>query len=68
VGDYRVVSKVEGAAVYMLAIRHRKIVYEDVTARNKLKPESALARSPELRWLAISDETGHYWEETIPFP
>jgi mRNA interferase RelE/StbE len=35
VGDYRVVFKVEGEIVYVLAIRHRKHVYEDVTARIK---------------------------------
>jgi mRNA interferase RelE/StbE len=35
VGDYRVVFKVEGATVYVLAIRHRKSIYEDVTGRIK---------------------------------
>jgi mRNA interferase RelE/StbE len=35
VGDLRIVFKVEGATVYVLSIRHRKIVYEDVTARIK---------------------------------
>jgi mRNA interferase RelE/StbE len=33
VGEYRVVFKVEGEMVYILAIRHRKSVYEDVTGR-----------------------------------
>ena len=35
VGDYRVVFKIEGEIVYILAIRHRKHVHEDVTARTK---------------------------------
>jgi mRNA interferase RelE/StbE len=35
VGDYRVVFKIEGEIVYVLGIRHRKIVYEDVTVRMK---------------------------------
>jgi len=35
VGDYRVVFKVEGEMVYILGIRHRKSVYEDVTGRVK---------------------------------
>jgi mRNA interferase RelE/StbE len=35
VGDYRVVFKVEGEMVYILAIRHRRSVYEDVTGRIK---------------------------------
>jgi len=35
VGDYRVVFKVEGATVYVLAIHHRKSIYEDVTGRIK---------------------------------
>ena len=35
VGDYRVVFKVEGATVFVLAIRHRKSIYEDVTGRIK---------------------------------
>jgi len=35
VGDYRVVFKIEGQIVYVLAIRHRKHAYEDVTARIK---------------------------------
>jgi mRNA interferase RelE/StbE len=35
VGDYRVVFKVEGEVVYILGIRHRKSVYEDVTWRIK---------------------------------
>ena len=21
-----------------------------------------------MKWRAIQDETGHYWEETLPFP
>jgi len=33
VGDYRVVFKVEGEMVYILGIRHRKSVYEDMTER-----------------------------------
>jgi mRNA interferase RelE/StbE len=33
VGDYRVVFKVEGEIVYVLAIRHRKSIYEDVQDR-----------------------------------
>lgn len=35
VGDYRVVFKIEGEIVYVLGIRHRKNVYEDVTGRIK---------------------------------
>ena len=35
VGDYRVVFKIEGEIVFVLAIRHRSHVYEDVTARIK---------------------------------
>jgi len=35
VGDSRIVFKIEGATVYVLAIRHRKIAYEDVTTRIK---------------------------------
>lgn len=35
VGDFRVVFKVEGEMVYILAIRHRRSVYEDVTRRIK---------------------------------
>ena len=35
VGDYRVVFKVEGGVVYILGIRHRKNIYEDVTSRIK---------------------------------
>ena len=35
VGDYRVVFKVEGEVVYVIGIRHRKKVYEDVTGRIK---------------------------------
>ena len=35
VGDYRVVFKVEREMVYILAIRHRRSVYEDVTGRIK---------------------------------
>lgn len=33
VGDYRVVFKVVGEMVYVLGIRHRKNIYEDVPAR-----------------------------------
>ena len=33
VGDYRVVFKVEGEVVYVLGIRHRKKIYEEVTGR-----------------------------------
>ena len=33
VGNYRVVFKIEGEIVYLLGIRHRKKVYEDVTGR-----------------------------------
>jgi len=35
VGDYRVVFKIEGEIVYILGIRHRKNIYEDVTGRVK---------------------------------
>jgi mRNA interferase RelE/StbE len=35
VGDYRVVFKVEGEIVYILGIRHRKNIYEEVTERIK---------------------------------
>ena len=35
VGDYRVVFKIEGEIVYVLGIRHRKNIYEDVTGRIK---------------------------------
>ena len=35
VGDYRVVFKIEREIVYVLAIRHRKNIYEDVTVRIK---------------------------------
>lgn len=35
VGDYRVVFKVEGEIVYLLGIRHRKSICEDVTGRIK---------------------------------
>jgi mRNA interferase RelE/StbE len=35
VGDYRVVFKIEGKIIYVLAIRHRKHVYEDVSTRIK---------------------------------
>ncbi|HSO71789.1 MAG TPA: type II toxin-antitoxin system RelE/ParE family toxin [Thermodesulfobacteriota bacterium] len=35
VGDYRVVFKVEGEMVCILAIRHRRSVYEDMTGRSK---------------------------------
>ena len=33
VGDYRVVFKVEEEVVYVLGIRHRKNIYEDVPGR-----------------------------------
>lgn len=33
VGDYRVVFKVEGEVVYVLGIRHRKNIYDDVPGR-----------------------------------
>ena len=33
VGDYRVVFKVEGEVIYVLGIRHRKNIYEDVPGR-----------------------------------
>jgi len=33
VGDYRIVFKVEGEIVYVLAIRHRKKIYEEVPGR-----------------------------------
>ncbi len=33
VGDYRVVFKVEGEVVYVLGIRHRKNIYEDIPGR-----------------------------------
>ena len=35
VGDYRVVFKIEGEIVYVLGVRHRKNIYEDVTGRIK---------------------------------
>jgi mRNA interferase RelE/StbE len=35
VGDYRVVFKIEGEIVYILGMRHRKSIYEDVTGRIK---------------------------------
>jgi len=35
VGDFRVVFKIEGEIVYILGIRHRKIIYEDVPRRVK---------------------------------
>jgi mRNA interferase RelE/StbE len=35
VGDFRVVFKVEGEMVYILAIRHRRSVHDDVTGRIK---------------------------------
>jgi mRNA interferase RelE/StbE len=35
VGDYRVVFKVEGGGIYILGIRHRKNIDEDVTSRIK---------------------------------
>lgn len=33
VGDYRIVFKVEGEIVYVLAIRHRKKIYDEVQSR-----------------------------------
>ena len=33
VGDYRVVFNIEGDVVYVLAIRHRKKIYEEVPGR-----------------------------------
>ena len=33
VGDYRVVFKIEGDVVYVLTIRHRKKIYEEVPGR-----------------------------------
>ena len=33
VGDYRVVFKIDGEIVYVLGIRHRKNIYEDVPGR-----------------------------------
>ena len=33
VGDYRIVFKVEGEIVYVLGIRHRKKIYEEVQGR-----------------------------------
>ncbi len=33
VGDYRVVFKIEKEFVYVLGIRHRKTIYDDVTGR-----------------------------------
>ena len=33
VGDYRIVFKVEGEIVYVLAIRHRKKIYDEVQGR-----------------------------------
>ena len=35
VGDYRVVFKIGGKIVYVLGVRHRKNIYEDVTGRIK---------------------------------
>jgi mRNA interferase RelE/StbE len=35
VGDYRVIFKIEGEIVYVLGVRHRKNIYEDVTGRIK---------------------------------
>jgi len=32
-GDYRIVFKVEGEIVYVLAIRHRKKIYDEVPGR-----------------------------------
>lgn len=34
-GDYRVVFKIDGETVYVLGVRHRKNIYEDVTGRIK---------------------------------
>jgi mRNA interferase RelE/StbE len=33
VGDYRVVFKIDGEVVFVLGIRHRKTIYEDVPGR-----------------------------------
>lgn len=33
VGDYRIVFKVEGEVVYVLGIRHRKKIFEEVPGR-----------------------------------
>ncbi len=33
VGDYRIVFKVQGEVVYVLGIRHRKKIYEEVPGR-----------------------------------
>lgn len=33
VGDYRVVFKIDGEIVYVLGIRHRKNIYEEVPGR-----------------------------------
>lgn len=33
VGDYRIVFKVQGKVVYVLGIRHRKKIYEEVPGR-----------------------------------
>ena len=33
VGDYRIVFKIEQGVVYVLGIRHRKNIYDDVTMR-----------------------------------
>jgi mRNA interferase RelE/StbE len=35
VGDYRIVFKNEGEIVYVLGVRHRKNIYENVTGRIK---------------------------------
>lgn len=35
VGDYRVVFKIDGKIVYILGIRHRKNLYEDVQGRKR---------------------------------
>lgn len=35
VGDYRVIFKIEEEIVYVLGIRHRKNIYDDVTGRAK---------------------------------
>jgi mRNA interferase RelE/StbE len=35
VGEYRIVFKIQGEIVYILGIRHRKIIYKDVPGRIK---------------------------------
>jgi mRNA interferase RelE/StbE len=47
VGDYRVVFKVEGEMVYILAIRHRRSVYDDVTGGSQVLGKLRLA--PEIQ-------------------